>query len=224
MKKTKTLLFLFIFLLNYSIAQVTEEMRSMNQGTHNALMISIPDADDRMVEKLWKKFMKSNGAKTKKVKKSEEWFSSSADISSINGSQSIDVYASFDQSGDDVMMTAWFNMGDDDYLSSSAHPERYSAGESFLSEFEMEVYKEGVKAEIKDEENNLKKLESALKKLKKNNARYHKEIENAKEKIAKMEANIEENIQEQEEANTKIDEQKMIVSETKKKLDHREGN
>jgi len=194
----------------------------MTQGVNNSLTISIPDADDQMVEKLWKKYMKTHGSKAKKIKKSEEWLSSKADIAGIGGSKSVNVYATFEQSGSTVRMTAWFDM-DGDYLSSTDHPERYAAGEDFLNDFELQVYKEGVKAEIKTEENNLKKIESELKKLKKNNSRYHKEIKNAKEKIAKMEANIEDNLQEQEEANTKIEAQKKIVDDTKKKMDNRDN-
>jgi len=221
MKNSITFLLLLVC-FNLSLAQITEEERVMTQGIKNALMINIPNVDDKAVEKLWKKHMKSNGSKAKKIKKSEEWFSGNADISGMGGSGSVDVYATFEQSGSDVKMTAWFDLGDD-YLSSSVHQERYGAGENFLTDFEMQVYKEGVKSEIKSEENNLKKLESEMKKLKKNNDRYHKEIEDAKKRIAKAEANIEENLQEQEETTIKIDEQKEVVKLTKKKLEVREN-
>lgn len=222
MKKITTLLCILAITSVYCFAQITEETRAMTQGINNSLTISIPDADDKMVEKLWKKFMKTHGSKTKKIKRSEEWLSSGADISSIGGAQDVNVYATFEQSGSNVSMTAWFDM-DGTYLSSIEHPERYSAGEEFLNGFEMEVYKAGVKQEIKEEENNLKKLETNLKKLRKNNDRYHKEIKSAKEKIAKMEANIEENLQEQEEVGTKIDAQKEVVELTKKKMDNRDN-
>ncbi len=221
MKNTITFL-LLLACFNLSFAQITEEERVMTQGINNALMINIPNADDKAVEKLWKKHMKSNGSKTKKIKKSKEWFSGNADITGVGGSNSVDVYATFEQSGSDVKMTTWFDM-DGAYLNSADHQERYSAGENFLTDFEMQVYKEGVKSEIKNEENNLKKLDSEMKKLKKNNDRYHKEIEDAKKKIAKAEANIEENLQEQEETTIKIDAQKEVVELTKKKLEVREN-
>lgn len=222
MKKTTILLGLFVISFTYAAAQITEESRAMTQGINNSLTISIPDADDKMVERLWKKFMKSHGSKTKKIKRSEEWLSSKADITSIGGSSDINVYATFEQSGSDVRMTAWFELKDT-YLSSMEHPERYAAGEAFLNDFEMAVYKEGVKREVKEEENNLRKLESELKKLRKNNDRYHKEIKAAKEKIAKMEANIEENVVEQEDMGIKISAQKEVVELTKRKMDHRDN-
>ena len=164
MKKITTTFFLVITSLSFSFAQVNEETRSMTQGMNNALIINIPNADDKMVEKLWKKFMKTKDSKTKKIKKSEEWFSDNANISSIGGSNDIDVYATFEQTGSDIIMTAWFDI-EGSFLNSTDHPERYSAGENFLMAFETEVYKEGVKAELKKEEINMKKLESNLKKL-----------------------------------------------------------
>lgn len=223
MKKTTMLLLVMLGFSCLLTAQITEEERSMTQGMNPAMIMTIPNADDKNVEKLWKKFMKSKDARTKKVKKSEEWFSNGADIPSIGGSKDVNVYATFEQSGGDVRMTTWIEMGDA-YLNSQDHPERYSAGEDFLNAFELEVYKEGVRKEIKLEENNLKKLEGELKKLKRNNDRYHKEIEDAKKRIAKMEENIEINIVEQEETNTKIDDQKRIVEQTRRKLDVREEN
>ncbi|MFT5165037.1 MAG: putative RNase H-like nuclease (RuvC/YqgF family) [Saprospiraceae bacterium] len=223
MKKTTILFLLLTTYFNFLFAQVNEEVRSMTQGMNNALIINIPNADDKKVEKLWKKYMKTKDSKAKKIKKSEEWLCDNSNLSSIGGSENVDVYATFEQTGSDITMTAWFDMAGT-YLSSTDHPERYAAGEDFLIEFEMEVYKAGVKEEVKKEENNMEKLESNLNKLKKKNERLHHEIEAAKKKIAKAEAGIVDNLQEQEETNTKIDAQKVIVEDTKKKMEVRENN
>ena len=139
----------------------------------------------------------------------------------MGASNDIDVYATFEQSGDDVILTAWFDLGAT-YLNSTEHSERFGAGEDFLMGFETEVYKEGVRQEIKLEENNLKKLEGGLKKLEKEKERYEREIEQAKERIAKAEANIETNLIEQEETHEKIKVQIETVAKTKKKLEIRE--
>ena len=74
-----------------------------------------PMADDDDAERLWKKFMKTKRAKTKKIKRSSEWYSESAEITGLGNG--IDMYATFENTGDDVRMVVWFNMGDD-YLSS----------------------------------------------------------------------------------------------------------
>ncbi len=220
MQKLTILSFLFLLCSHFSFAQISEEERSMTQGMNNAMMMTISNADDKAVEKLWKKYMKTMDSKTKKIKRSEEWFSDNANISGVGAS--VDVYATFEQSGDEVKMTAWLNM-DGTYFNSSTHPDKYASAEDFLNAFELEVYKDGVRSEIKFEENNMKKLESNLKKLKKSNKRLHAEIEAAKKKIEKAEANIETNLLEQEEVNIKIEAQKEVVEKTKKKMEDRDN-
>ena len=192
MKKLILLFCLSMLCVCYLSAQVVEEERSMTKGANNALIMLIPNADDKQTEKLWRKFMKSYGAKTKKVKKSEEWLSDNAEIGGVSADD-VDVYATFEQTGDDVRMVAWFDLGDS-YLASMTYPDRYPAGERVLIEFENVVYEDVVKGEIKEEQNSLKKLESSLKKAKKDKNRYEREIEQAKDKIAKAEANIESNL------------------------------
>ncbi len=221
MKNAGLTLFVLMFCYTVTFAQVSEEERSMSQGMYNALVINIPNADDGETEKLWKKFMKSKKAKTKKIKRTAEWLSDNAEISGL-GVGEVDVYATFENSGDDVRMVAWFDLGEG-YLSSMAYPNEYSAGEEMLNEFELVVYKEGVKDEIKEEENNLKKLESELKKAKKDKDRFERDIEQAKDKIKKAEANIESNLVEQEEINNRIEEQKKMVEKTKEKLHARDN-
>ena len=160
-------------------------------------------------------------AKTKKIKRTAEWLSDNASIPGL-GTGDVDVYATFENSGDDVRMVAWFDLGEG-YLSSMAYPDDYTTGEEILNEFELVSYKEGVKKEIKEEENNLKKLMSELKKAKKDKDRYERDIEQAKDKIKKAEANIESNLVEQEEINDRIDQQKKMVDKTKEKLHARDN-
>ncbi len=223
MKKITTLFLFIAICFSFSFAQISQEDRSMTQGVNTALIMSIPNADDKSTEKLWKKYMKSNGAKTKKIKKSEEYLSDDAKIAGVGGGNTVDVYATFEQSGDNVTMTTWVDLGGA-YLNNEDHPEKYSACETFLSEFETHVYKEGVKIEIKSEENNLKKLNSEMKKLKKDNDKYHKIIADSKKKIERAEKDIEENLQEQEDASSRIEVQQEVVEKTKKKLEVREDN
>lgn len=220
MKNAGLTFFMLILCFTVAVAQVSEEERSMSQGMYNALVMNIPNADDGEAERLWKKFMKTKRAKTKKVKRSSEWYSEGAEVTGMGGD--VDVYATFESTGDDVRMVVWFNMGED-YLSSMAYPGEYASGERVLYDFETVVYKEGVKEEIKTEENNLKKLESELKKAKKDKERYERDIEQAKDKIKKAEANIESSLVEQEEINDRIAEQKKIIEKTKKKLEARDN-
>jgi DNA repair exonuclease SbcCD ATPase subunit len=221
MKNAGLIFFMLMFCYSLTIAQVSEEERSMSQGMYNAFVINIPNADDGDAERLWRKFIKTKKAKTKKVKRTSEWYSEGVEITGLVAEE-VDLYATFENSGDDVRMVVWFNMGED-YLSSTAYPSEYSAGEQVLYDFEMIMYKESVKEEIKEEENNLKKLESELKRAIKDKERYEREIEQAKDKIKKAEANIESSLAEQEEINNRIEEQLKIVERTKKKMESRDN-
>ena len=62
-------------------------------------------------------------------------------------------------------------------------------------------------------------MESSLKRLVRENERYHREIEQAKEAIRRAEANIETNLLEQEQTNQQIETQVNVVDGVKKRLE-----
>ena len=215
MKILKTLTFLIVasFTTLSTQAQVSEQAKTMSHGTQNALILSLPDADDRMIEKLWKSYIKEYG-KVKKNRKSKELYSNNAKIPSISGSTTVDIYAT----ATDGQLIAYFDMGDA-FLNSQAHGDSYKAAELFLTEFGHEVRREQIREEIKNEEKALKKLGSELSRLEKNKDGYHKDIERAKEKIAQAEASIEQNIIDQENKNTEIKLQEELVVKVQRKLE-----
>ena len=198
-------------------AQVSEDSRSMSLGIQNALILDLPDTNDKLADKLWKKFVKPYGGKVKKLRKSDEWFSDNAEIVAIGGSNALDVYAKAQEAGDDTEMILWVDLGGV-FLSSSEHPDEFVEGEKLLMRFALFVAKEKTKIELEAEEKKLKQLNSSLKKLKRDNERYHREIEAAKERIKKAEANIDTNVVEQEETTQMIEMQKETVKMVKQKL------
>jgi len=105
------------------------------------------------------------------------------------------------------------------FLASSTHSDRYVEGEKFLMRFALFVAKENTLLELEEEANQLKKLETLLKRLNRENERYHREIEQAKEAIRRAEANIETNLQEQDQANQQIEIQQGLLEEVKKRLE-----
>lgn len=192
----------------------------MSQGINNALSIDLLNTDAKTVEKLWKKFMKGYKSKTKKVKRKDEWFSDDAEIASVGGIDPVDVYAIFAESGDDIILTVWFNLGTEGYVSSNQHPEQYQGAQQLLNRFALDVSRQSANNALKLEENNLKKMESDMKRLKKSNKRYHNDIEQAEKKIEKAKANIETNELEQEELEAQIKAQKEKVQVAKKRRDN----
>ena len=173
-----------IFSISLCLGQIEEGSKSMSQGVYNALTLELPNVSEKTVEKMWKKYIKEYDGKTKKIRKKDEYFTDDAEIVAIGGSNTVDVYARIAESGDDVYLTAWFDLGGS-YLSSAAHPEQYTEAEKILMRFAITVAQKLTQDELDDELKKLKKLEDSLKKLKRSNDNYHRDIEQAKERIAK---------------------------------------
>ncbi len=146
-------------------AQITEETKTMSQGVQNALVLELPNTDDKFIDKLWKKHLKSfKGGKTKKNKKENELFTDNIKIPEIGGANAVDLYSRIAENGDYVYLTLWTDLGDA-FLSSAEHPDRYVEGEKLLMRFALEVTKEKIKIEINKEENKLRAFEKTLNKF-----------------------------------------------------------
>lgn len=215
----KQIFTLTALLLSVSLfAQIREERQGMSQGPQNALVITLPNTSEKVVEDVWKDFMKEYKAKPKYDRKQREHFSDDAEISLLRTSNpTVDVYANIEERGDDVDFALWIDMGGA-FLSSKEHPDQYRDGEKFLMSFALEVARAEVDIELDEQEKELKKLESTLKKLQNDHEHYEKEIKNAKERIAKAEKDIEDNLKEQGNVNKMIEQQLNVIEEVKKKL------
>ena len=212
----KNLLTFALLILPFLLsAQISEESRSMIKGVKNALILELPESDDRMVKKWWTGFMKDHSAKPKRVKGSDEVLSAGASISGIGAP---DVYAKADQVGSGVYMTVWFEQGEDNFLSSAADATGYTEAEKFLMRFALYVMREKVKIELNEEEKEFKQLNNELAKLERDNASYHREIEQAQERIRRAEANIVTNLENQEKTKSDISNQQEVVDEVKRRL------
>lgn len=207
-----------LFSLNVVFAQISEQTRSMSLGTNNALVLEIPKSQEKFVNKLWKKYVENfYDSKTKWNRKTDEWLSDNASIVGLGGANTVDIYGVAVQQGENVSMTMWVDLGGA-FLSSSSHPDRYTEAEKILMRFGLEVTRESIKLELKEEEKKQKKLANKMKKLKKANEKYHRNIEKAKEAIAKAEAGIVQNVKDQENATKEIELQRVAVDNVRKKL------
>ncbi len=214
---------LFIILTIFAIgsfaqsASISEGSETMKDGAFNALKVDLDKADKKVAAKVWKDFIKSYGAKAKKVRKSKELLASGATINGINDSEPIEVYSRVDKTANGSRLTVWFGAGGV-FVSSEDFPGDYSAAEKFLQDYAHEVAKELVVMEIEDEEKKMKNLQSEMKKLKKKNDGYHKDIEKAKKAIVKAEENIEDNERKQKEQTSLLEKQKEVLEAVKDKL------
>lgn len=208
------ILIICLVMSQLAIAQITEDGRTMSTGLNNALILDMPGIETSFGDKLWKAYIKAYG-KTKRSR--SEWFTDDAKIAGISGSSSVDIYMSSGDSGQDTEMAVWFDLGDG-FLNSEEHPDQFLEAEKFLMRFALYVAKEKTEVELNGEEKEMRRLESLLKRLERDNERYHREIEVAKEKIRQNEANIETNVVEQEEARKLIELQIAQLEKVKARL------
>jgi len=212
----RTVIICFLFLaFGTANAQITEGSKSMSQGMKNALVLELPGVEDAFVEKLWKKYIKPSGGKTKKNR--SEWFTDDASLASVGGSNTVDIYMSPEELGPDINMNVWFDLGGA-FLNSEEHPNRYVEAEKYLMRFALFMAKEKTQLELESQEKTMGKTENLLKRLERDNERYHRDIEVAKEKIRLSESNIETNLVEQEETRKLIEAQLVAIEKIRAKL------
>lgn len=217
----KKLLLFSSFLLLAGItlqAQVKEESKKMSLGTRNALVIEIPGVDDKLAETVWKNYTKDfYDSKTKWDRKRNEWVTADADIVALGMGNKISLYATIDEKGDDVEFCLWVDLGNS-FVTKSGTPERYKEAEKLVLRYALELAQEKIKRDIREEEKNLEKLESDLKKLVSAQERYEREIEKARETIKQAEEDIVSNKKEQEDAAKLIKDQQELIEKIRKKL------
>jgi len=199
-----------------SKAKVMESSKIMSQGTNNALTIELLNTDEKTAEKVWKKFMRDYKGKPKYDRKLNEHFSDDAEIPNISNN-TVDVYATFDETGSTTTATFWFDLGGA-YLDSDTHAAPYSAAEELLRNYIQDVNLIHAEDALKEQEDMLKDLEKELEKLEKENKDFHEEIEEAKKLIAEMEKNIELNLEEQSAKKKEIETQENVVNSAKKNV------
>jgi hypothetical protein len=211
-------LFLLLGSFSQTLAQVREVTKAMSLGTRSALVLEVPDVDDKLASTVWKSYTKDfYNSKTKWDRKENEWVTPDADIVSLGMGNKVSLYSTIEEEKNGVIFTLWIDLGNS-FINSSDTPERYEEAEKIIIRYGLELAQEGVKLEIKEEEKNLEKMESDLKKLVGAKERYEREIEKAQEAIKKAEDNIVKNKKDQEDAADQIKEQLKLIEVIRKKL------
>lgn len=193
-------------------AQIRESKYSMSLGVQNGLSVSIPDAEEKLIDNVWKDYFKPYG-KVKRNKKAKEEFSMDAVVHTIFGSNKMDVYIQTENNNAIV----FFDLKTG-FLSSEAYPREFDGAKIFVQEFAYEVEREKTRELLKEEEKKLDKLKDKLEDLVKDNSKYHKDIEDAKEKIKEREADIINNNRDQQSAKSDIENQTGKVQAVQNKL------
>jgi len=203
--------------------KVTEETQSMSQGAENSLVVSWPKASEKIVAKNWKSYAKKFKGKLSYDKNQGEYFLDNAELKEMS-ENNVDVRAKISQKGDGVQMIVWFNLGVT-YLSSQEHGERYPAAETFLRKFDLMIYAELMKEQLKVEEKKkklmskeLKKIEKAQEKEKKKTDKQKKTIEKAQKAIDDSEKVIEDQEVAKEKQTSEIEYQDQLIDKINAKI------
>jgi valyl-tRNA synthetase len=208
----------FLFATSALRAQVSETKRDMALGNNHALVIEIPQADDKLVAKVWNNYIKDfYKGKNKQLKSGGEILSDKLSIPALNPGGTVDLYALPEKAGSNVRFYLWVDLGKG-FLNSTEYNDQYKDAENLLRRFAIEVSKEKTRVDLFNQEKELGNLEKELKRLQSDNAKYHKEIEDAKARIKKAEDNIAQNEKEQKAAEDKIETQKKNVEAVRKEL------
>lgn len=222
MKITISLLFI-LFISGAAASQVMEASRVMSKGQQSSLTLEIPDVSADYAEEVYKDFIKDFKGKTKKDKKSNEWFSDDSKVASIANGAPIDIYAKIEPSGNKAVVNMWVDLGTG-YINSGTYPTEYSEAGKLLEKFAETVKIRQAEDELDLVEKDMKKLDGDMKKLKKDNEDYHKEIEKSNQKIKDAENSILKNEEDQKNKQAAIEAQAEKVEAAKIKVNNLKKN
>lgn len=201
------------------VSRVMERSETMSLGSNNALVVNLEGVNAKLVGKLWEDYLdKQYDAKAEWQRKTKEWFTDNVNVTAIGGATPVDFHATAKESGENVTFSFWVNMGTS-FLNSYDNYDQYKEAEKLMENFQLLVSKEKTNMDIAAQEKQLKQLEKELEKLQSANERARNDIEKAKETIRKAEESIVQNEKDQETARKKIENQKQVVGNVKKKLD-----
>ncbi len=213
MKKTLTLLTLLVAFATWMSAQNVQAIeKTMSLGKQTGVYIEVEGGDKDDLKNLWEDYLKDFG-KTKKNKKAKEYYTEGARIPVISSSNSVDVYAIFEEGREQATAYVWA-VSDGEFVDDS------KGLQTFVQDYYLIARKDVINKEVKEQEKVLKKLDKNMGKLVKKNTGYHKDIEKAEDKIRKAEENIEQNLNDQDEMQAELIKQKEILDMIVEKLNN----
>lgn len=211
--------FLLLSCTVFATAQVTSQRMSHSRGNNNALILELPTADRKLVDKLWTSWLKDNyKVKTKPVKKSKgEMQSLDFSIPGVSAGGNVDMYSMIRESGGGSEVTVWIATPDG-YVSPDINRSQYYEAEKMLMRFALDVSRAQIELDLQAQEDTLKDLEKDLDKLRKQKEDYEKKIANAEKAIEQARADIDRNLVDQDNKSKEIEAQIDQVELVKRRL------
>jgi flagellar biosynthesis GTPase FlhF len=182
----KNLIFVFLILgLFKSYAQVPLEVkiepRPSSQGMQAAFEVIVPQATPDDAMKLWEKTITSGGLFSKSPKMEnikDEWIIKDIVIDEISP-DTLNVYSQVSSFPGNIYVRIFLH-NEDGFLGSPGTSEQAAgAAGSFIRNYAVELYRQAVEKELKEEENKLNSLEGDYNKMDRQNRSYNKKINKA---------------------------------------------
>lgn len=215
MKTLLTFLFLTLLLVTGQ-SQVSFVDDNMSEGLRPGVSILLPNVDTRFVDSQWKTYIKKYGGKYRWNRREGEHRNEGTSIPNVSP-ESINVYAATREAGNNTQFIVWFQEGTQ-FLNPQKDSLKMDNAANLLNHFALEVAREKLKDDIKEEEKNLSKLENELRKQERQNEKLHQDIEDYKEKIAKAQQDIIDNEKQQVDSGAAISSQKARIENLKEQL------
>lgn len=217
MKYSITLSFLLIAFSSFSQKiKVTESTERIGGNKNPAFVVSVYNTAPDEVASKWKSLMKDYKGK---VTIKDEIFADNAVIPTINGNNTIDVYAKAEKVNDgETKLIVAFDLGGA-FLSSSSPSEKLKEAKQIVHDFAVKTTKEAIAGQRKAAEKQLSSLESdqhdldkQQKKLTSNIEDYKAKIEDYNKRIKEAQDDLAKNKTAQEKNKQELDAQKKVVS------------
>ena len=204
MKKILTIMTLMVAFATIMSAQNVKAIeKTMSLGKQKGFYIEVEGGEKENLKDIWTDYMKNFG-KTKHNKKAKEYYTKDVRIPVISSSNSVDVYAIFEEGRNQATIYVWA-------VSGGEFVDNSKGLKIFTQDYYLIARKEVINKEVKEQEKILKKFDDRMNKLIKKNAGYHKDIEKAENKIRKAEENIEKNLNDQDEIQEELIKQKEVL-------------
>ncbi|MEY3052069.1 MAG: hypothetical protein RLY31_1854 [Bacteroidota bacterium] len=203
--------------------KVMEVMETMSEGIQNALVVTLDGGDAKLAEETWKSFLSDYGGKTRRVVRSNGEYVTTVEIVGINGVNPIQVYSRAGETEDGTpQLSTWFDLGEE-YLSSKWKVQ-YEEAEKILLRYVHACRIAHTTEQLHTAEKKLRSMETDLERLERQHTGFRRTIEEAEKKIQQTQDEIVTNQQQQGDTMEKIELQKQLLEEIKRRLSGLKSN
>jgi len=187
-----------IFMMGYlgAVAQETIEVkveeRPSSLGVVSAFEVGIPQAKESDAIDLWKKTIMPRGLfkkNPKMVKEKDEWVVRDIVISDIT-TMPLNVYTQISTFPGNIFVKIFLQSEGGFIGSAGSSPSTTEAARKYIREYAVNVYKQAVEKELKQEENKQKSLENELSKMERKNKSFYKKVTEAQKNEVEMKAEV----------------------------------